>query len=147
MRAAMGGSTDVLETLLRHCDEGFSDTPARRAYLEATNENGWTAVHFAVTSGSATACGVLLDHGIPVGPRNSDGCSPLEVAVLDGNAAICEVLLDRGAAVNDTRRGGHSPLLMALIAGHEEVASLLRSRGAKEPSLKAKCGACICVLL
>ena len=110
----------------------------------AANENGFTPLHAAASSGSKDAVQLLLDNGADpnaVGtattPYGQDiNAAPLDIALEKGSAEIVELLLSKGAAP----QGGSPqsiPLIQAAEGGKAWIVQLLLNAGAL-PDTKSK---------
>src|SRR5581483_371282 len=65
--------------------------------INATNEDGWTALHTAAFSGKTKPAKVLLEHGASPDLTDPDGERPLSLAAANGYAEIIRMLLAAGA--------------------------------------------------
>ena len=107
-------------------------------------EDGWTALHVAVTVGhdstpvefSSTIGDValarcLLEHGADSTAINADGEMPLHYAMQVGNIEMAELLIPRmGDKCDKGDRSGNTPLNLAVQQGHQQVALFLLDHGA-----------------
>lgn len=88
--AAKSGHTRIAESLLKH-----------GASTDATDDFGWTALHFAMESETdqTSTVELLLDHGANVQALNRHLETPLILAASFGKPKVLKVLIDRGADV------------------------------------------------
>merc|ERR1719189_2304053 len=80
MFSAQTGSTKCIEMLV-----------SAKAKVNAVEEDGWSALHFAAKEGHLEACRTLLRHRADHQMKNSDGMTPLELAAVD-NCEFAKVL-------------------------------------------------------
>ncbi len=101
----------------------------------ATDEDGWTPLHWAAYKGHAAIAQVLITAGAEVNSKNNNGETPLHVAAYHGHAAVAEALITAGAEVNTTVTDGvhkgDTPLHWAAWKGHKDFAELLIAKGAE----------------
>jgi hypothetical protein len=149
MGAASGGHLEVITMQL-----------IRRADIEATDEEGITALAHAVYHSRLEAARLLLDQGanangsglnckrvrrvetklrdgtikpedLPEQLKQPQGYSPLAYAVFHQDTALAELLLDRGADINAPNGvTGNTPLASAALAGKTAMVRVLLERGA-----------------
>jgi ankyrin repeat protein len=129
--AAWGGRRAVVEWLLDH-----------GADANATNEDGWTALHVAVShtwsdEEAAVLVKVLLSHGADAGVKDASGRTALHDAAGRGLTKVVRQLLAHGAGADARDRSGLTPLHDAAWCGRTEIAGLLRKQGAQVDTLLA----------
>jgi ankyrin repeat protein len=76
--------------------------------VNAKNEYGRTALHYAAYSGSAATARELLARGADVNAKDVSGWTPLRHAEHYGKIDVVRILVDAGADVNATDKDGHS---------------------------------------
>ena len=96
----------------------------RAADVNATRENGLTALMAACQSGHIDCVALLCRHGVNVNHATSDGVTALIVACSQGWLEGCELLSFAGAARSRTR-SGLSPREVASHFGHDDVATFM----------------------
>lgn len=64
--------------------------------VNARNEKGRTALHFACGMASAATASALLDAGADVNARDNDGHTPLHMAAGHGRHLCVKLLLEHG---------------------------------------------------
>ena len=101
------------------------------AKVDATDDDGWTALLHACAEGCLESAKILIEHGANVNHANrTSRYTPLMAAANYGQLGVAKLLLENGAEVNATNIEGHSALWMAVRFNHPEVANLLREVGA-----------------
>jgi ankyrin repeat protein len=126
-----------------------NDVAALRHLLDEghkADEGGesWTALIWAVRSGSVEAINVLLDSGADVNLPGSTGdnwdATPLQHAILERQPAAVRLLLARGADANRGAGGSLAPLFLAAGDTDPAMLELLLAHGA-DPSVEDEHGA------
>lgn len=106
----------------------------RGALVNARDENGYTALHWAPDRkrhGSEIAS-LLLDKGAEIDARTDLlGETPLHRAVTAEDGAVVALLIERGADPNAMRSEGRAPMHDAAAYGKSEMVRLLAEKGAK----------------
>jgi ankyrin repeat protein len=97
----------------------------------AAQEDGMTALHWAVYHDAPEAVRLLVEAGAHVTATNRYGVAPLSLACENGNAELVELLLSRGADPNTSLPGGETALLTAARTGRLQPVQSLISHGAK----------------
>lgn len=106
--------------------------------VNATDENGVTALHWAVLYDRYGTAKLLLENGANVNVKEHSkaggfcgwGWYPLHLALRNENREIIRLLIDHGADVNAPRTDGWTPLNTAAHHGQSDVIELLISKGA-----------------
>jgi ankyrin repeat protein len=124
--AAASGEVGRLGILLRD-----SSDEAR----ESVAAHGTEAMLHAAFYGHVDAVKLLIEHGVPVEPRDASSGTPLSMAAGKGHVPIVQALLDAGADPNSRSARGSTPLMKAAVWGRMEVAKLLLKRGADPGAL------------
>ena len=127
LEAAENGNTSAVVAAL---DAGVD--------INATGEDGDTALHLASLHGKVDVAKELLGRGANPNVRDGDDSTPLHDCSAGGYRDIAYYLLDRGADVNAQDGDGDTPLHLACNGDHAAVADLLIQRGA---SMNVKNGA------
>jgi len=103
---------------------------ANGADVNLQEENGMTALMFAVRAGDVSVVKLLLDAGADVNLHNRDNMTALRYAVNKGDVSVVKLLLDAGADVNLQDRHVKTALMYAVRAGDVSVVKLLLDAGA-----------------
>lgn len=95
------------------------------ALANASDDEGFTALHIAALSGNTPIVVLLLNHGADIEAKDRvNGLTPLHFA---GNPQVASLLISHGANIEAVGLAGETPLYMALWEGHPDVVSLLCS--------------------
>ncbi len=124
--AAVSGQTETLALLL-DC----------KAPIDATNENGKTALMEAARYGRLPATRLLLERGANPNLVDNGGGTALMDSVgssVRRNRESVELLLAYGAKANVQSRRGYTPLILCCLWGHIEAIEMLLRHGA-DPDL------------
>jgi ankyrin repeat protein len=128
MSAAAGGYVGMVQLLLEL--QG-----AHR--LDERDDEGRTALHWAVRFGRAEVAALLLRNGAGASIRNEEGITPLMEVCEEGHLDALEILLqevgEEGLRERDVR--GHTALHRAALMDQEEAVQALLLAGA-DPTIK-----------
>jgi uncharacterized protein len=101
-----------------------------RVDVNATQQDGTTALHWAVDRDEPGIVQMLIRAGANVKATNRYGVTPLWLASLNGNAKTIAMLLEAGADAKATNGDGETALMVAARTGKADVVNLLLARGA-----------------
>jgi ankyrin repeat protein/tetratricopeptide (TPR) repeat protein len=98
--------------------------------INATDRQGWTALHFASLDGHDTTVKLLIEKRATVNAKTKDGCTPLHISCMSGGRrATAEILLIDGDAEIEARdKDQRTPLYYACQSGDPSIVSLLIER-------------------
>ncbi len=116
-RAARRGDLVTLEVLA---------TPER---VNAGDDFGRTALHYAAEAGSTEAISLLISRGAKIDATDQYGVTPLMLACAVDPPDACARLLQARASVAAADRGGNTALAYALRHGRSQQAKDLRGAG------------------
>jgi len=97
--------------------------------MNATGEDGWSALHCAARHSHKEIVELLIDNGTDVNAKNRSGRTPLLYAVYEGHREIIELLIANGADL-EAKFSSKTPLFYVAQYGHKEVVELLIANGA-----------------
>ncbi|HEX7237487.1 MAG TPA: ankyrin repeat domain-containing protein [Gammaproteobacteria bacterium] len=118
--AAMNGDLKTVRTLVRQA-----------ADVNAAQQDGMTALHWAVQRRDLPMISVLLEAGAKHDVFNRTGASPLYLAAMNRDAGAITRLLDAGADANAVLTAqGESVLMLTAQTGNPEAVKVLLERGA-----------------
>lgn len=101
-----------------------------RADVNAIQEDGATALHWAAHWDDLEAVDLLIRAGARVNAVNDLGVSPLSLACLNGSGAVVTKLLANGADASLALPSGETPLMTCSRSGSTEAVSALLEHGA-----------------
>ena len=81
--------------------------------IDASDNNGKTALHRASSANLVTEAQALLEHGASIDPRDHNASTPLRLAAMLGHTAVVRLLLEFKADIEVRDRSGMTPLLYA----------------------------------
>ena len=117
--AAMNGDLKTVRTLVRQVD------------VDAAQQDGMTALLWAVQRRDHAMIDVLLEAGANHGLTNRTGASPLYLAATNGDANAIARLLEAGEDANAVLTAeGETVLMLAAHTGNAAAVKLLLERGA-----------------
>ncbi|KAL8925462.1 MAG: hypothetical protein Q9172_002224 [Xanthocarpia lactea] len=128
--AALNGHSDILQKLL---ESNASD-------LDATDENGDTALILGSEFGYAEVVRVLLEKGADANAQGGQYGNVLHVASEHGHSQVVQVLLDKGADINAQGKYYCNALQAASIGGYNQVVQMLLDKGADINAQGGVCG-------
>jgi len=100
------------------------------ARVDEKDEDGNTALLWAIIKGRTELVRMLLDKGALLDEKDWDGRTALMLASLWGHMEVVRLLLDKGALLDEKDGYGRTALMWASVKGHTEVVRLLLDRGA-----------------
>ena len=103
----------------------------QKANVNATEADGFTALHWAAQRNDVQLVELLLGAGANAKASTRYNITPLYLASVNGNAAMMERLLNAGADANGTSQEGQTMLMTAALSGKADAVRLLLTRGAK----------------
>lgn len=111
--------------------EAIQDMIARGAELDATDENGRTALMIATHANWIEAARLLIEAGADVNAKDNIDDSPYLYAGARGHLEILKLTLAHGADLTSTNRYGGTALIPAAERGHLETVRTLIAAGVK----------------
>uniref|UniRef100_A0A1I8HQN6 ANK_REP_REGION domain-containing protein n=1 Tax=Macrostomum lignano TaxID=282301 RepID=A0A1I8HQN6_9PLAT len=94
--------------------------------VNAQNNEGKGALHFAAEVGSKEMIRFLLSKGALIDLKDKHGETPVFGAIRRGKEKVAELLLDRGASASSTNNNGLSVFSLAVAVNSVKVVELLR---------------------
>src|SRR5712691_652596 len=102
----------------------------QRADVNAPQNDGATALHWAVYRGDRELAVMLIRAGANVKAANREGVTPLWLASVNGDASILTALIEGGADPNEKLPLGRTPLMIAARTGTVDAMKVLLDHGA-----------------
>ena len=103
---------------------------AQRSDVNLPEDDGTTALHWAVNRQDVELVDRLLRAGAKVNVANAYGATPMSEAAVTGHPALLERLLAAGADVESANGDGQTALMVVARTGNVEAARVLLKRGA-----------------
>ncbi len=122
--------SEVAEAASRGDKAAIQKLVTAKANVNAPQNDGATALHWAVFRSDKEMVDLLLKAGADPKVANRDGSTPLWLASVNGDAAILTSLLAAGADVNEKLPQGRSPLMAAARTGSVPALKVLIDKGA-----------------
>jgi ankyrin repeat protein len=113
----------------------FPDLPAR---VRASDDEGWTPLHWAALYGHAECVGFLIAHGAPVDAQSHKGETPLMIAAESRQKSVFAVLLAAGAREDLVRENGDTAAAILREQKADDFLTLLREALAERGSVLQK---------
>jgi ankyrin repeat protein len=124
-------ASDVADAAMNRDAVRLKKLIAARADVNAAQQDGSTALHWAAYHGDVANAAALLAARANPAAVTETGVTPLSLACESGNAAIVRALLEAGADPDQSLKNGETPLMMAARTGSVAILELLLARGAK----------------
>jgi len=130
--AQSAGTSDsrVADAVMRGDRAAMRSLVNQRAAVNGTQQDGSTALFWAVRSNDREATEFLISHGADVKAVNPYGVTALSLAAENGNAPIIEDLLKAGADANTGTSEGETVLMIAARSGSADAVKVLLDHGA-----------------
>lgn len=119
LRAARSGDAELKAVLSRGIN------------INATDDDGETALMEAADSRNASAVRVLINNGANVNAADEDGETALMIAADEGNVEAVRLLIEAGANLNARDEDGETALDKAYDEDNHTVVRILRAAGAR----------------
>jgi len=104
------GEIDLIELLERSSKEN----------IDALDNQGWNAMHYAAWNGMTQSISLLIDHGASVNTETADSHTALHFAAGMGHVDCVEILCDSGADIEAKDDSGFTPLIVAERTAKDE---------------------------
>ena len=108
----------------------LTDDPKWTNFIEATDTNKRSALHFACEFGCTEFAIQLIQNGAKINAETEKSQTPLHLASENGHLKIVKHLVKRKADIEAKDKYGWTPLLLASQYGHLEIVKHLREKGA-----------------
>jgi len=129
------GKSDVADAAMRGDGAAVRALIGQKADVNAPQNDGATALHWAVYRGDRELVQLLIRAGANVRASNREGATPLWLASVNGDASILSALVEGGADVNEKLPLGRTPLMVAARTGTLDAIKVLLDHGA-DPNAK-----------
>ncbi len=126
----MAGKSDVADAAMRGDKAAVRALLDQKADVNAPQNDGATALHWAVYRGDRDLAVMLIRAGANVKAANREGATPLWLASVNGDAQILTSLVEAGADANEKMPFGRTPLMLASRTGNVAGMKVLLDHGA-----------------
>jgi uncharacterized protein len=133
--AGFAAETPVADAAMRGDLSALKKLVEQKANVNAAQNDGATALHWAVFRADKEMVDLLLKAGANPKAANREGATPLWLASVNGDAASLTALLNAGADANEKLPLGRSPLMLAARTGNVEAVKVLLDHKA-DPNAK-----------
>ncbi|CAG9784425.1 unnamed protein product [Diatraea saccharalis] len=111
--------------------------------VNAPDNSGYTALHYAAKSGHIDICGILLKYGACINAQTRSGkATPLHKAATAGKITTVKFLIESGATVDTQDVDGQTILHKAVENKRNELVSFLLNVYPQLSNIKDKKGNC-----
>jgi len=124
-------TSDVADAVMRGDKAAVQKLIAAHADVNVPQNDGATALHWAVHESDTQMVNLLLKAGANPKAANHDGSTPLWLASINGKADIATSLLNAGADPNEELPLGRTDLMEAARTGDVNTIKALLDHGAK----------------
>jgi ankyrin repeat protein len=124
------GKSDVADAAMRGDKAAVRKLISAKADVNAPQNDGATALHWAVYRGDRELVTELIRAGANPKAANREGATPMWLAAVNGDAAILAALLEGGADANEKLPLGRTPLMIASRTGNVDAMKVLIDHGA-----------------
>jgi ankyrin repeat protein len=118
MLAALKGQQDLAAQLIKRGAD--------------VNKTGWTALHYAASSGQLAIISLLIEHSAYIDAESPNGTTPLMMAAMYGSPEAVKLLLQEGADPQLKNQQGLTALQFAQRANRSDsaqaIATFIRSK-------------------
>jgi ankyrin repeat protein len=129
--ASSAAGAEVADAAMRGDRDAVRAALARRADVNAPQQDGTTALHWAVERADLEMVDALIRAGATVTARTREGVLPLQLAAIDGSAPLIDRLLKAGADPNaQLTPAGDTAVMMAARTGAAGGLRVLMEAGA-----------------
>jgi ankyrin repeat protein len=125
------GRSDVADAVMRGDKSTVQKLVEQHADVNAPQNDGATALHWAVFRSDKEMVNLLIRAGANAKAANREGATPLWLASVNGDAAIIEALIKGGADPNEKLPLGRTPLMEASRTGNVDAMKVLIDDGAE----------------
>jgi ankyrin repeat protein len=133
--SSAAGKSDVADAAMRGDVAAVRALIAQKADVNAPQNDGSTALHWAVHKGNTELVGMLVRAGANPKAATRNGSTPLWLATINGDARIIASLVEAGADANEMLPLGRTPLMVAARTGNVDAIRTLLDNGA-DPNAK-----------
>jgi len=135
--ASLGAAakSDIADAAMRGDAAAVRALLTKKVDVNAPQNDGSTALHWAVQRGDVELANLLIRAGANVKAATREGVTPLWLASVNGDARALGALLEGGADPNEKLPLGRTPLMIASRTGNVTAMTVLLDKGA-DPNAK-----------
>ena len=93
--------------------------------INYTNEDGWTALHYACDEGNLKIAEILIKAHIDINLKNNDKKTALHISAFRGYFDITKLLIESGADINAIDNEKNLAIHLCALNGHNELLAYL----------------------
>jgi ankyrin repeat protein len=135
LSAQSAPTADVADAAMRGDVASVRKMIAAKVDVNAPQNDGATALHWAVFKGDHEMAAMLMRAGANPKAANREGVTPLWLASVNGDGRMIRALIEAGADANEALPLGRTPLMLAARTGNVEAMTALLDGGA-DPNAK-----------
>ena len=128
--AHVAAKSDIADAAMRGDIASVRKMITAKADVNAPQNDGATALHWAVLKGDREMAAVLMRAGANPKAANREGVTALWLASVNGDATMIRALIEAGADANETLPLGRTPLMLASRTGAVDAMNALLDNGA-----------------
>lgn len=133
--ATAAATSEVADAAMRGDAASVRKMIVAKVDVNAPQNDGATALHWAVLKGDHEMAAMLMRAGASPKAANREGVTPLWLASVNGDATMIRALIEAGADANEALPLGRTPLMLAARTGSVEAMTALLDNGA-DPNAK-----------
>jgi ankyrin repeat protein len=126
----LSAKSDVADAAMRGDIATVRKMISAKADVNAPQNDGATALHWAVLKGDRELAAVLMRAGANPKAANREGVTPLWLASVNGDGTMIRALIEAGADPNETLPLGRTPIMLAARTGSVDAMTALLDNGA-----------------
>lgn len=120
----------LLHGFVQHVPEMIFQLSEYKIEMNAQDNEGKTAVHYAVQNQDLASIAYLAERGADLNIKDNQGQQPLIYSIIRGHLPLTQCLVEHGADVNIKDNQGKRPLDYSVIQGHLPLTQCLVGHGA-----------------
>lgn len=98
----------------------------KNALQDKLDENGWSALFYAVSSERTQVANMLINYGFPVNSADSKGLTLVHLSIENEDSETLELLIKNKASCKIKDHSGHSALQLAKVKKSSKIMNTLK---------------------